>query len=287
MQLLRRPLLSTTVNDQQIKCSHHGILEIHRNRCDTTLKTYALAKRKIRHNLRSVHDLDSRYGLVSFKENEEYIFNTNLKPPKPVDTAPWTGQHYQLTTRIASLPAPTQGTRKVQPSTPTPQHKHKPNSPSPPEHTLPITRANQHHTSHSQPLSTLHNPVHTRKNSWKYIQTQNRHTTLNHAHPATLAITAKQRHIPTMPKSLPFDRFITFTACSTAEMHPAPHPSTTHNYHPGAYVSSDTCGLIKPTSKHGSNYMLLIICAASHFAIAHFAKNRKHIPQHIDQLYIT
>ena len=81
-----------------------------------------------------------------------------------------------------------------------------------------------------------------------------------------------------MPTQLPSTINITCSACNNAKLHPAPHKPKEHEHPVGAYVSSDTCGPIKPTSTHGNNHMLLVVCAASKFVLAHFIKDRKNIP---------
>lgn len=84
-----------------------------------------------------------------------------------------------------------------------------------------------------------------------------------------------------MPNHITDTHDITCSACDQAKLHPAPHKSKIHHYAVGAYVSSDTCGPVKPTSKHGNNHMLLVVCAASKFALAYFIKDRKDIPTHV------
>ena len=86
-----------------------------------------------------------------------------------------------------------------------------------------------------------------------------------------------------MPKTLPTNITLSCNACSGSKQHPAPHKRVDHNYTPGAYISSDTCGPIKPTSTHSNNHILLLICAASRFAFAHFLKDRKDMPEHINR----
>lgn len=105
---------------------------------------------------------------------------------------------------------------------------------------------------------------------------------MNHVHPAKIHLTA-HRKLPTMPTSLPADCQIPCSACSHAKIHPALHPRKTHTYVPGTYVSSDTFGPVKPTSRHGNNHILIIICAASRFTMAHFIKEQKDIPAYVSQ----
>lgn len=64
-----------------------------------------------------------------------------------------------------------------------------------------------------------------------------------------------------MPNHITNTHDITCSACDQAKLHPAPHKSKIHHYAVGAYVSSDTCGPVKPTSKHGNNHTPSGLCS--------------------------
>ena len=85
----------------------------------------------------------------------------------------------------------------------------------------------------------------------------------------------KSGSITNMPRDLAEDTStITFSACAGAKERPAPHWKTIHNYEPGQYPSSDTCGPIFPPSTHGNSHFLTYIDAGSPHLEQYFMKDR-------------
>eukprot|EP00178_Gracilaria_changii_P023027 TRINITY_DN68_c0_g1_i13.p1 TRINITY_DN68_c0_g1~~TRINITY_DN68_c0_g1_i13.p1 ORF type:complete len:1094 (-),score=78.92 TRINITY_DN68_c0_g1_i13:769-4050(-) len=279
------------------RCTHHGNIRILPHNSPHTLTTYAVSNKHLKHNLLSVNDLANRYGLVLFTPRQGYIINTQTKPPKIVAEASWTNNQYQLSGKVSNAYTSRTIARKHQhkisiknkPSRPTTiPHKNQKPSSQPPQHKTnnniapPITPL-QKKQQGIRILATLNNPHRHRQPSAMEQTQHNWHIRLNHAHPTKIAATAKHRLIPILPSTLAANFKMNCSACQQAKLHPTTHKRTNHNYGPGVYISSDTCGPIKPTSTHGNNHLLLLICAASRYAIAHFVKHRKDIPTNIDR----
>eukprot|EP00737_Agarophyton_chilense_P000081 gb/GEZJ01000098.1/.p1 GENE.gb/GEZJ01000098.1/~~gb/GEZJ01000098.1/.p1 ORF type:complete len:345 (-),score=17.43 gb/GEZJ01000098.1/:7035-8069(-) len=152
--------------------------------------------------------------------------------------------------------------------------KHKPST------TLPITEQKTKTATVSE-FQKMTNPTQSTPNSSMQLATHQWHLKMNHSHPQKLANTAPRRLIPLMPTTLSPDTQINCTACHSTKLHPAPHKRKENKYPTGTYVSSGTCSPMKPTSTHGNNHMLLIVCASNKVVIAHFVKDRKDISTHI------
>lgn len=280
--------LTQSATNQMSKCTHYDLMRI-RLPSNNMLLTLAVANRHIKHNLLSVHDLAARYGHVTFTAKAGYVINTRSDKPIIIAKAHWRNNQYQITaTLLDHTKAFTSRTipykrvtshNKIQPIFTTqnfPDFNH-----------LPVTTQNipplRPSPNLAIKLKSHHNPSTPAKISSVTLQTHNWHLRLNHAHTAKLSLTAKHRLIPLLPAALPSDTAITCRECSQAKQHPEPNRSTVHHYAPGAYISSDTCGPVKPTSTHGKGHILTIICAATRFAIAHFIKDTKDIPSYIER----
>lgn len=92
------------------------------------------------------------------------------------------------------------------------------------------------------------------------------HLTLNHAPRRALQQMAKHKTIDIIPTQLqqPLPA-ITCQPCRHAKLTKAPHEPNKKTYAVGSYTSTDTCGPITPTSKHGNNHFLNFIEAQSRF----------------------
>lgn len=113
------------------------------------------------------------------------------------------------------------------------------------------------------------------------IRIHNWHTRTSHTNTHKLAITSNNCLVSAM---LPIrtDVYITCSPCQHAELNTAPHKYKHHHYAPGAYISSDTCDPNKYSSNHRNNRILTIIRAASRYAIVHHIKDKRDIPNHIN-----
>lgn len=74
-------MLTEKAAKQQSMFNHHGTLGINPHKSTATLLTHAVATLHLKHNILSVHDLATRYGLVSFTKNAGYIIKTKKNPP--------------------------------------------------------------------------------------------------------------------------------------------------------------------------------------------------------------
>ena len=246
-----------------------------------------MANNSTKHNLLSVHDLATRYGLVTFTKEKGTIYDTRHIPPRILATAPWKTNHYEFCgTTVA--PNTAYGTRtysRKHHKQIKPKHALTAPSPQPPTPQLlpsPVT-ANKTPTIRTNTLPSIPNPTNLPRPSNSELQTHDWHLKLNHANVRKLSLTAKHGLIAAMPKSLSTDLTLSCKPCASAKHHPVQHKRTKHHYATGAYISSNTCGPIKTTSTHGNNHILILICAASRHTFAHFLKDRKDMPEYIDK----
>lgn len=123
-------------------------------------------------------------------------------------------------------------------------------------------------------LKTQHNPIPSKTPSPIHRPNLQWHLKLNQAYPGKLATTAKQRLPRTIPHNFQYGR-ITCSACQHAKISPAQHWPKRQSCSIEAYVSSNACGPIKPTSFHSNNHMLLIICATIKILFVHFLNEKE------------
>ena len=254
----------------------------------------AVANPPISQKLLSVHSLTKHYGPVLFPRRNASMFDTNRRHrPELITTAPWNSslRAYSLINRT---PLSARGARTYKKA----ESKHSP--PTPPNRTTTTTPPNRLPPT----ISSLPSIPHSNKATRSNILTQSNqptqrksaathpaaynawHLILNHAPPRNLQQMALQKTIPVLPPELRFKPpAITCASCAHATLLPAPHKTKKMHYPVGAYISSDTCGPIKPLSRQGNQHFLTFIDAQSRYLILYFLKDSREVRLVIPALF--
>lgn len=297
---LSHTILTQTASNELHPCTHAGQMTIYTSDTGHPLTTSTVVNPAINHNLLSVRDLATRYGLVTFTKDRGDIIDTRHKPHRTVATATWNQGLYKIEAhnRRPSVPAKSARSYKIT------RRSNKPASTmtkaTPPTHTKPSTspptkpkgvtrRVTFNNTPTIIPTTRIHNLPAPNKRHSHTPQTHhyhNWHLILNHVHPSTINKMAKLNTLPKLPPALKQPPpTITCSSCPPAKLHPAPHKTKQHDYLVGEYISSDTCGPITPKSRQGSQHILTFICAQSRFALLYFLKNRNEVGSILPQIF--
>lgn len=105
---------------------------------------------------------------------------------------------------------------------------------------------------------------------------------MGHAHPKTLAVMSRRGLLPPLPRGLKdTSSHITCRGCINGKTSTRRHRRTTHTSGKGESLSSDFCGLIKPTSTHNANYFFTLIDTSTRYIWVYCLNNRLEVPQTI------
>ena len=100
IQLLHNNLQMPTATQQQTRCTHLGKMRLPTAK-NRTLCAHAVAKKHIRHNILSVHNMTSQYRLVAFTATQRCIIKARGTLLTVTATVPWRSNQYELKDRVA------------------------------------------------------------------------------------------------------------------------------------------------------------------------------------------